>query len=369
MSRLVVASLVAFGLLLTASSAQEKFKEKDKFDDKKPQTKKTVPTPKGNVTPAIPGDCEVHFLNGSKVRMIVESEKLEVSTAYGKLTVPVKDIRAIEFGLHYPEGMEAKIEAAVKGLGSTDYREREKADKALQELAPYSYPAVIEASRTGELEVSKRAKDLAQKMAAKHPKKDLKTSVDDKVVTHNFTIVGRILTTTVKAKTEYFGEQELNVAKMRTLRAVGAVSMDMEFALDSSKYANAGNWFDTGYQCDGRTAIVVSATGMIDVWPQQGGQFMSGPVGFQQTRNGRFGGGPGGMGIRGGRKVGNVLDGNAHGGMLLGKIGEDGDFFMIGDRFEGVPETEGKLYLHIGPSQYNCQCMGSYDIKILRKGD
>ncbi len=363
MARLIFASLfLLLGLLFTAS-AQDQDKDEPKKVEIEPKKGPGTPTPKGTVPAAIPGDVEIHFLNGSKVRMIVESEKLDIATAYGKLSVPVKDIRGIEFGLHFPEGMEAKIEAAVKGLGASDYREREKADKALIDLAPFSYPAVLEASRTKELEVSKRAKDILVKVQAKHPKRDLKTSVEDKVVTQNFTIVGRILTTTVKAKTEYFGEQELNLAKMRTLRAMGAVSLDTEFALDSGKYANQGQWYDSGFHCDGRTAISITAKGLIDVWPQQGGQFMSGPAGFQHTRNG---GGPGGVAV-GGRKIGNVLNGNAHGGMLIGKIGEDGDYFMIADRFEGIPEGEGKLYLHIGPSQWNCQCIGNFDIKIVRK--
>src|ERR1019366_3590548 len=100
---------------------------------------------KSTMSALVPGDVEIHFLNGSKVRMIVQSEKLEIATQYGKLAVPVKDIRAIEFGLHYPEDMEAKIEAAIKGLGNSDYREREKAEKALVELGPYSYPTVLQA--------------------------------------------------------------------------------------------------------------------------------------------------------------------------------------------------------------------------------
>jgi hypothetical protein len=362
MSRLAIASLFVVGLLLASSSAQEVKKEVPKvLVDKKPDTptvKEKMPATKGTKTAAIPGDVEIHFLNGSKVRMLVQSEKLEISTSYGKLAVPVKDIRAIEFGLHYQEDMEAKIDSAIKGLGNSDYREREKANSALIELGPFSYPAVLQASRAKEQpEVAKRAKEIVAKLQAKHPKKDLKTTTDDRVVTTNFTIVGRILTPTVKAKTEYFGEQELNLSKMRTLRAFGGVSLDMDIALDSSKYANVGQWMDTNFQVDGQTAITIAASGLIDVWPQQGGGFMSGPAGFQQTRNG-------GGRIKGGGKIGNNINAQVHCGMLLGKIGEDGEPFMIGDRYEGTPETEGKLFLHIGPSQWNAQCQGNYDVKI-----
>jgi hypothetical protein len=368
MFRLTLVSLFMAGLLLTVSSAEEKIEKKveiDKGAPKKAEYPKKV-EPKTKVGPvAIPGDVEIHFLNGSKVRMLLESEKLDVMTAYGKLTVPVKDVRAIEFGLHFPEGMEEKIAAAIKGLSSSDYREREKADKALIDLGPFSYPAVLDASRTKELEAARRAKEILTKLQSKHNKKDLKTSVDDRLITNNFTIVGRILTTTVKAKTEYFGEQELTLAKMRTLKSMGGASFDTEVAIDASKYAGPGvpQWLETDYHCDGRTAITITARGMIDVWPQQGGGFMSGPSGFQNTRNG---GGMGGL-IKGGRKIGNNINSNQHNGMLIAKVGENGDFFQVGDSYEGIPDGEGKIYFTIGPSQWNVQCNGQFDIKISRK--
>ena len=364
MSRLMIASLFLLGLMFVTSSAQEKVKDEKEIY---PPKEKTGPGKfKGSAPALVAGDVEIHFLNGSKVRMIVQSEKLEIATQYGKLAVPVKDIRAIEFGLHYPEDMEAKIEAAIKGLGNSDYREREKAEKALVELGPYSYPTVLQAGRNKEQpEVSKRAKEIVAKLQAKYPKKDLKTTTDDRVITGHFTIVGRILTTSVKAKTEYFGEQELNLAKMRSLRAFGGISLDTDLTIDSSKYANQGQWLDTNFQLDGRSGITITATGLIDVWPQQGGGFMSNPNGYQQTANR----GGGGMGImkRGG-KIG-ALNGQNHGGMLLGKIGEDGEVFMVGDRYEGTPDTEGRLFLHIGPSQWNCQCIGSYEVKITARNE
>jgi hypothetical protein len=364
MNRLALLALLSIGLLITTSAAQDKVKDgfpKDGVKDKVDDTKKVI-LPKAKTREAIPGEVDIHFLNGSTVRMVIQSEKLDIATSYGKLAVPIKDVRAIEFGLHFPEGVEGKIEAAVKGLGSGDYRTREKAGAELIDLGPYSYPAIIEATRALEPEISQRAKELAKKMAAAHPKKDLKVSVDDRVVTRNFTIVGRIQTPLVKAKTEYFGDIELGLAKMRTLRSVGGPGLDMEFAIDSSKYANQGQWMDTGYHVDGRSAITITAKGFIDVWPQQGGQYLSTPNGFQATQRG------GGFPVAGGfgRKIGAVNQ-QQHCGMLLGKIGDDGEIFVVGERYEGTPEHEGKLMLHIGPSQWNVPSAGNYDIKVSRK--
>lgn len=46
--------------------------------------------------------AEVRFNDGSLVRMTILQDDLEVMTKYGKLTIPLKDIRRIDLGLHLP---------------------------------------------------------------------------------------------------------------------------------------------------------------------------------------------------------------------------------------------------------------------------
>jgi len=97
-------------------------------------------------------------------------------------------------------------DGGVFSFGDANFRDRDQASKVLIELGPYSFPAVFEATRSGDLEVSRRAKELLKQLQANHPKKDLKTSPDDKVITPIFTIVGRIMTQSLKAKAELFGD-------------------------------------------------------------------------------------------------------------------------------------------------------------------
>jgi hypothetical protein len=330
--------IVMLLLLLNISKAQE--------------TKKTEP-----IKPAS-NEVEVHFLNSSTVRMHVLSEKLEIETLYGKLQVPLKDVRSIEFGSHFPDGVEAQIAQALKNLSNSDYREREKAGKALVELGPFSYAAVVHASHAKEVEIAKRAKDIALKLQANHPKKDLKIAAEDKVVTPSFTIVGRILTPSIKAKTEYFGEVELSLAKMRTLRTVGSVGPAVEVALDAAKYANQNQWLATNFNVDGRTIVSITAKGQVDLWPEQPGQYLAGPNGYRVAAGGGFGGKAGKGGVA-----------RTNGGLLIGKIGEDGDIFIIGERYEGTPLQTGVLYLQINPSPYSQQSSGSFDVRAARKND
>ena len=203
-------------------------------------------------------------------------------------------------------------------------------------------------------------------MQAKYTKKELKTSVEDRIVTPTHTIVGRILTSTVKTKAEYFGDIDHKFVNMRTLRAIGAPGQDLEVSVDAAKYAsqNGADWLETGYQVDGRSTIVITAKGTVDTWPQQPGGYLSGPAGTPGGMK-KFGGAQ----FQGGQKVFLPLNGQQHGAMLIGKVGENGEPFMIADRFEGKLETEGKLYLIIGPSPWNCPSAGAYDVKVSRKSD
>src|SRR4051794_33011093 len=67
--------------------------------------------------------AEVRFGDGSVVRMNLLQEQLEVTTKYGKLSVPVADIRRIEFGMHMPGGLGEQIGTSIKLLGSEVYRD------------------------------------------------------------------------------------------------------------------------------------------------------------------------------------------------------------------------------------------------------
>lgn len=359
----LVNALIATSFLAFAVTAQEPTKP---ADGKPLAAKKVDSAPAGALATVDPAEVEVHFLNGSLLRLLVHSEKLEIDTEYGRLVVPVRDVRTIEFGLRYPDGAQAKIQAALNELGGGDFRTRDKAVKTLVELGPYSYPATLEASRSKILEVSQRAKQVLKQLEGKFSKADLKTTEMDKVVARSFPINGRILTSTLKARTDLFGDVELSLAKMGTLKSIAApgAGVDTNVTIDATKYAILGQWMETSTQVDGRTALTITAKGAVDTWPQGPGQYMTGPNGAGGGRVMIQGGG--GIVVGGaGRNIAQ-LNLQMNGGALYGRIGEDGEPFFIGERYNGTPESEGKLYLTIAPSPWGCMSTGKYDVKIAR---
>jgi hypothetical protein len=286
-------------------------------------------------------EAEVLFANGSLVRMVVVQETLEVDTRYGKLIIPCKDIRRVDFGVHLPEGTEQKLDAAFKKLGSAQFKERDAAVNELVGLGPYAYPALT-AHRSSSPEVTQRLAIALQRIRAKVPESQLRLREDDVIVTPTFTIVGRILTQSIKVKAEYFGDLQLSLAGLRTLRCLGSTG-ESEFSVEANKFgSNPNQWLDTGFVVDGVSQLTVEAGGQVDLWPQGPGQYVSAPKGYPQA----------------GKR------GNHYAGTLIGRIGENGEPFIIGDRFQAVPGREGKLYLHIVPSPWQNESAGSYQVRV-----
>ena len=67
-------------------------------------------------TPSEPEEAELRYGDGSVIRAVILQDNLEVMTRYGKLTVPAKEIRHIEFGVHLPPDVEKRVEQAIKDL-------------------------------------------------------------------------------------------------------------------------------------------------------------------------------------------------------------------------------------------------------------
>src|SRR5262245_61604781 len=161
-------TLLSVALIVPALPAQEK------SDKGGPGTK-----PDSNAV-------EVRFADDSTVKMTLQTATIEVVTRYGKLTVPVSELRRIDFGLRVPEETTRRIDAAVALLGSKDFKQRESAVAELVGLRELAYPAVQKASRSTDLEVSRRAKEVLKSIAEVVPEERLHLPRYDTVVTLDF---------------------------------------------------------------------------------------------------------------------------------------------------------------------------------------
>jgi hypothetical protein len=297
---------------------------------------------------------DVLFINGSKVIMTILEDKIEVETDYGKLSIPPRDIRSIEFGIHLSRDVEQKITQALEQLGSDKYKERDQAMKELIGMGAQAYLALSRAAMGDNLEVSNRAKEAMKAITQKVPRKLLRLKEEDKVRTAKFTIVGRITTSTIKARAEFFGELPLKPGHLISMSWLSGAG-EQVVIVDAARHGSAANqWLDSGITIDADWGLRLKASGQVDLWPQQPGQYLCGPEGLA-------GGGGGVIGGRGGRPM---LAGQGNGGALMGKIGDSGPPFQIGERKKLTSDQGGKLYLHIVPSPWNNASTGGYRVRI-----
>jgi hypothetical protein len=289
-----------------------------------------------------PCQAEVRFSDGSLVRMNILQENIEIQTRYGKLTVPLGEVRRIEFGLHVPGEVDQQIHQSIKLLGSDVFKERDVATRDLLQVGHWARPSLQRASRSSDQEVAHRAASLLRQLTDRVPPELLRLKDEDVIHTAEFTIVGRLVAPTLKAQSPHFGELALKLADLRTLhlRHQGG---SLELMVDAAKFGSeVEQWFDTGVVVDPSLRLCVCGEGQIDLWPQGPGQYMASPKGFNTTGKG----------------------GNFMAGALVGRIGEHGKAFMIGDRYEGTPAEEGKLYLHIVPSPWNNASTGNFRVRV-----
>ncbi|MBI3823200.1 MAG: hypothetical protein HY289_11050 [Planctomycetes bacterium] len=292
--------------------------------------------------PSRPNIAEVRFGDGSVVRMTLLQENLEVQTKYGKLQIPLSDVRRVEFGLHVTPEMNQQIAQSIKRLGSGVYKERDVASKDLVQVGHFAFPSLQKASRSSDQEVSYRAASLIKQISERVSPELLKLREEDVIHTTEFTITGKLTSQTIKAHSPHFGEVSLKLSELRTMH-VRQQGGKVELVVDAAKHGSSlDQWCDSGIIVDASQRMLITADGQVDLWPQGAGQYMAVPKGYNTAGKG----------------------GQFMAGALIGKIGENGKAFYLGDRYDGNTNEEGRLYLLIVPSPWNNASTGTYRVRI-----
>jgi hypothetical protein len=301
-------------------------------------------------TPPQPNDtAEVRFADGSTVRMVLTQSNVDITTRYGKLAVPVADIRRIEFGHRYPDGVEAKINALVGRLALTEARDREAAVRDLLVYRELAYPALRRVAAGTDPDLATRANAAIRQLEEKVGADKMKIRDQDTIHAAEFSVAGRIEAPTLKGQTAYFGEVTVKVAEVRMIRFVGGTGGETELVIDAAKYAamSQDQWMDTEVDLNEGAELQITATGIVDLYPT-GGNYKVGPDAMP--------------------RMGTSPDGNPS-GMLLGRIGTNGKVFQVGAKYTGTVTDGGRLYLRIACSPWNNASTGSYAVKIVPNGE
>jgi len=188
----------------------------------KPAREDAPPTEKPAKAAAEAAAVEVHFNDASNLKVRLRDEKLELVTPYGKLTIPVAEVRRIEFATRVPDEVTKKIDAAVANLAKEDFKAREAATAELLALGATAYPALLKAANSSDAEVKKRVEELLTKLREEVPEERLEIKPHDVIHTEHSKIAGRISAPSLKVSTAQFGEQQMKLSDVRSLNVPGA---------------------------------------------------------------------------------------------------------------------------------------------------
>ena len=153
---------------------------------------------------AQPAQFDAKFHDGSHVVISLAQPSLDVQTRYGLLTVPLEDVRRVEFGSHVPAEAVKRLAMAVKRLGSDG---REKADATAEVIAGghWSIPALNAAMSSPDRAYAGYCERVRHKIEQGTPAAMMSLGETDTVRTKTFPIVGRITSDTIKAHSSLFG--------------------------------------------------------------------------------------------------------------------------------------------------------------------
>lgn len=294
------------------------------------------------------GLVEVRFVDSSVLKLTLLEEHIEITTRYGRLMVPVQEVRRIEVGMRFPPGTSRRLEAALGNLGSGDFRQREAATADLLALRELAYPSLLKVQKSGDAEVAKRAHLVLEKLREAIPAEKLVLREFDILHTDDFPIHGRIEKSSFKARSPYFGELQIRLSDLRHIRSLTSGS-SAELVVEASRHGLVQEqWFDCRIELSEGAPLTVTASGEVDVYPLGGdrGTYIVGPKGPK----------------RWGNDPGRALDPPS--GTLLGRIGLAGKVFNLGENFDGAAPGSGRLYLRIMPSPWGVPPTGNYVVKV-----
>ena len=166
-------------------------------------------------------DAEVKCIDDSNIKLKLLDEKLELVTKHGILQITVADIRRIEFANRIPADVVEKVLIAVAKLSHADFSVREAATAELKGYRERAYPYVLKALKHDDPEVSRRADEIVKFIQGKTAPGLLEARDTDVVVTDDSKITGRLTAEVLRVGTFQFGDQQLKLADLRTLRTGG----------------------------------------------------------------------------------------------------------------------------------------------------
>ena len=190
---------------------------------------------RGTAAKALPGTSggwlEARLIDGSVLKLKLLDSHVRLKTEYGDLRIPTSDIRRIDFATRLDAELTRAIDAAVLELSHDDYAIRERASQRLAAFGAAAYSALLKAAEHDDLEVVHRAEKLLSSIRETLSAEQYENRADDLVHTVKSRIAGQLNAACLLVETEPFGQQELKLTSLRSVRLTSVGEAEQTAAL------------------------------------------------------------------------------------------------------------------------------------------
>lgn len=315
-------------------------------------------------------EVKLSLLDGNIITGTSMMGDVELTTAYGKLVIPVANVSTVKVGIGRDKAISDKANSLLKVLNSASNDDARKAAYAdVIKLGPKAISAVSDfnsdpknfnenSTYTGEYTIDNLLNEL-------HSANNIEegAEVDDVVtIDGNYTMGGSFSFVKLDVKTEY-GNLSVPKEKIRTID-VSVVSAggagDFTFKLMASKHISSnqnGGWLKTGITLKQGQKFTITASGEVTLASLSNQKYK--PDGSYVATNGTSY--PAAAG-----EESSVATYPSYGNVVY-RIGEvSTETNKAGAKFSGTAKSTGMLYISIYETVYNAANTGSYTVKIIK---
>lgn len=299
--------------------------------------------------------------DGSIVTGTSTITKVELTTDYGKLEIPIKNVTSVDVGIKPDNAEKDKILKLLIQLSNTNEQMRSSAYAELSEMGISAIPVISQFIYSDKYDpavyTDNSPENILSELSSKFgingevPEKDI-VSID-----YQYTMGGDFPFDKIDLKTEY-GNLSIPKNKIKRIEIIYSeegTSSERMFKLMASKHISGnanGGWLNTGISVKSGQKLEITASGEVTLASLSGQKYK-----------------PGGTAVNTG--VTDSYDDYGYGnynyptyGNLVYKISENGTMLKAGDKFNGVANSSGMLYISIYETVYNSANTGSYNVKV-----
>ncbi|HEY3319155.1 MAG TPA: hypothetical protein VGP72_01605 [Planctomycetota bacterium] len=262
-----------------------------------------------------PNDVEVRLSDGSVIRgELLSLPSIDLKTSYGMLSFPTNSLLTVECASRMSAVESTAAAAVLKDLDNDDFGVRTAAQRRLEELGPQAVSALKDAHARASAESKARIDAVLKKLDAAGARK---VRVKDTVKAEEFEAQGTLQLPAVALKSK-LGDLRIKVEDIEMIRwlARGA-----QKSLDLDPANGLKDWLDTTVDAVAGIPMTVTAAGSVSLFNQE----------FTASGNPNMG------------------NGNKPyvPGTLIGKLGANGQPFVIGIGKKWMPESSERFFVRI----------------------